>query len=112
MNKGIRKDASDVNSRNIMKNSRSKRIQWDLVGIDKPAPEPAERTMRKRKHGGGRSGDGADERASFAKGDRVKILTKMFGELYAQDREVYSYGNVVSIKGSMIKVLYDEDNVE
>ncbi len=48
LNIGIRKDASNVNSENIMKNSRSKRIQWDLVDIDKPAPEPAERTMRKR----------------------------------------------------------------
>ena len=36
----------------------------------------------------------------------------MFGALYAQDRDEYSYGDVVSVKGSMVKVLYDEDNVE
>ncbi len=40
------------------------------------------------------------------------IRTKMFGALYAQGREEYSYGNVVSVKGNMVKVLYDEDNVE
>ena len=49
---------------------------------------------------------------SFGKGDRVKIRTKMFGALYAQGREEYSYGKVVSVKGNMVKVLYDEDNVE
>jgi hypothetical protein len=45
-------------------------------------------------------------------GDRVKILTKMFGTKYAQGREIYSYGKVVSAKGNMINVLYDEDSVE
>ncbi len=82
------------------------------MGIDKPVPEPAERTMRKRKHGGDKSSDGLQDRVSFAKGDRVKIRTKMFGALYAQGREEYSYGDVVSVKGSMVKVLYDEDDVE
>jgi hypothetical protein len=62
LNIGVRKDASNVNSGNITNNSRSKRIQWNLVGIDKPAPEPAERTMRKRKHGGEKSGDGGEDR--------------------------------------------------
>ena len=45
-------------------------------------------------------------------GDRVKILTKMFGQKYALGREKYSYGKVISTKGNMINVLYDEDNVE
>jgi hypothetical protein len=36
----------------------------------------------------------------------------MFGALYAQGREEYSYGKVIGIKGKMIKVLYDEDKVE
>ncbi len=112
LNKGVRKEASNVNSGNIIKNSRSKKIKWDLVGIDKPAPEPAERTMRKRKHGGGKSSDGIDDSVSFAIGDRVKIRTKMLGALYAQGREEYSYGKVVNVKGNMVKVLYDEDNVE
>ncbi len=68
--------------------------------------------MRKRKHGGGKSNDEVNDHVRFAKGDRVKIRTKMFGALYAQDHEEYSYGNVVSVKGNMVKVLYDEDNVE
>jgi hypothetical protein len=112
LKKGIKKEASEVNSGNIQRNSRSKKIPWDLVGIDKPAPEPAERKMRKRKHGDGKSDNEVNDRLSFAKGDRVKILTKMFGALYAQGREEYSYGNVVSVKGNMVKVLYDEDKVE
>ena len=48
----------------------------------------------------------------FAIGDRVKTRTNMFGALYAQGREKYSYGKVVDVKGKMIKVLYDEDKVE
>jgi hypothetical protein len=112
LSKGVKKDSSNVNGVNVIRNSRSKKIQWDLVGIDKPAPEPAERTMRKRKHGGDKSSDDPRDRVRFAKGDRVKIRTKMFGALYAQGREEYSYGDVISVKGSMIKVLYDEDNVE
>jgi hypothetical protein len=112
LKKGIKKEASEVTSGNILRNSRSKKISWDLVGIDKPLPEPAERKMRKRKYGGGKSDNEVDDRVSFTKGDRVKIRTKMFGALYAQDREEYSYGNVVSVKGDMMKVLYDEDEVE
>ena len=112
LSKGVKKDASNVNGGNITRNSRSKKIQWDLVGIDKPAPEPAERTMRKRKHGGDKSSNDPQDRVSFEKGDRVKIRTKMFGALYAQGREEYSYGNLVSVKGNMVKVLYDEDNEE
>jgi hypothetical protein len=112
LKKGIRKEASEVNSGNIQRNSGSKKISWDLVGINKPVPEPAERKMRKRKYGGGKSDNEVDDRISFAKGGRVKILTKMFGALYAQGREEYSYGNVVSVKGNMVKVLYDEDKVE
>ena len=69
-------------------------------------------TMRKRKHSSDKSSDGLLDRMSFAKGDRVKIRTKMFGALYAQGREEYSYGDEVSTKGSMVKVLYDVDNVE
>jgi hypothetical protein len=68
--------------------------------------------MRKRKHGSGKLNDEVNDRVSFAKGDRVKIRTKMFGALYAQGREEYSYGNVASVKGNMVKVLYDENNVE
>ncbi len=45
-------------------------------------------------------------------GNRVKILTKMFGDKYALGRDEYSYGKVVSVKGNMVKVLYDEDDVE
>ncbi len=89
-----------MNCGNILRNSRSKKISWDLVGIDKPLPEPAERKMRKRKYGDGKSDNEVNDRVSFVKGDRVKIRTKMFGALYVQDREEYSYGNVVSVKGT------------
>ena len=68
--------------------------------------------MRKRKHGIGNSIEDADESRNLAIGDRVKIRTTMFGALYAQGREEYSYGKVVGVKGKMVKVLYDEDNVE
>ena len=42
----------------------------------------------------------------------MKIRTNMFGALHAHGREEYSYGKVVGVKGKMVKVLYDEDNVE
>jgi hypothetical protein len=87
-------------------------ISWNLVGFDKPPPEPAERIMRKRKSGYGDQGSFINDDSGLETGDRVKILTKMFGTKYAQGREKYSYGKVVSAKGNMINVLYDEDNVE
>jgi hypothetical protein len=86
--KGVRKEASEVTSGNILRNSRSKKISWDLVGIDRPLPEPAERKMRKRKYSGGKSDNEVNDRVSFMKGDRVKIRTKMFGALYAQCRNI------------------------
>jgi hypothetical protein len=81
LKKGIRKEASEVNSGNILQNSRSRKISWNLVGIDKPLSEPAERKMRKRKYGGRKSNDEVEEHVIFTKGDRVKIRTKMFGAL-------------------------------
>jgi hypothetical protein len=36
----------------------------------------------------------------------------MFGRQYAQGREEYSYGKVVNVKGKMVNVLYEDDNVE
>jgi len=68
--------------------------------------------MRKRKIGYGDQGSDVNNGKDLEAGDRVKILTKMFGTKYAQGREKYSYGKVVSAKGNMINVLYDEDNVE
>ena len=112
LKKGVSKESSDVNNQNTIKGSRTKKIRWGLVDIDKQEPEPAERRMRKRKHGIGNSIEDADESRNLAIGDRVKIRTTMFGALYAQGREEYSYGKVVGVKGKMVKVLYDEDNVE
>ncbi len=91
---------------------RQESIAWNLAGVDKPPPEPAERKMRKRKIGYGDQGSVVNEDNDLETGDRVKIRTKMFGTKYAQGREKYSYGKVVSAKGNMINVLYDEDNVE
>jgi hypothetical protein len=112
LKRGVSKESSDVINGNIIKGSRSKKIRWGLVDVDKPEPEPAERKMRKRKHGTGKSIRDGDESINLVIGDRVKIRTNMFGALYAQGRAEYSYGKVVGIKGKMVKVLYDEDNVE
>jgi hypothetical protein len=102
--------SSEVDGGNVQTYPRRKAISWNLVGIDKPTPESAERVMRKRRHGD--QGCVVDNEKSLETGDRVKILTKMFGPKYALGREKYSYGKVVSAKGNMINVLYDEDNVE
>jgi hypothetical protein len=104
--------ASDIGEGHVETHPRRQPISWNLVGVDKPPPEPAERKMRKRKIGYGDQGSDVNNGKDLEAGDRVKILTKMFGTKYAQGREKYSYGKVVSAKGNMINVLYDEDNVE
>ncbi len=91
---------------------RRQPISWNLIGIDKPPSEPAERTMRKRKSGYGGQSSVVNDNNGLETGDRVKILTKMFGTKYAQGREKHSYEKVVSAKGNLINVLYDENNVE
>jgi hypothetical protein len=101
--------ASEIDERNVETPPRKTTLSWDFVGIDKPPPEPWERTMRKRKGGYGKSEKSDEE---LETGDKVKILTKMFGPQDAQGREEYSYGKIVSKRGNMVKVLYEEYNVE
>ncbi len=93
-------------------NGRRKAITWDIAGVDKPTPEPVEQKMRKRKVVETRLGYVSSDQKDLEVGDRVKILTKMFGRQYAQGREEYSYGKVVNVKGKMVNVLYEDDNVE
>ncbi len=88
--------ASEVDGGNVQTHPRRKAITWNLVGIDKPTPESAERIMRKRRYGD--QGSIVDNEKGLETGDRVKILTKMFGPKYALGREKYSYGKVVSAK--------------
>jgi hypothetical protein len=84
---------------------RRRTVSWDVVGIDKPSPESAERKMRKRKVTEERLGRASSDQKNLEAGDRVKILTKMFGKQYAQGREEYSYGKVVDVKGKMVNIL-------
>ena len=47
---------------------------------------------------------------SLKDGDRVKILTSRFGARYAEGRERFTYGNIVSCKdGKVAQVLWDGD---
>jgi hypothetical protein len=89
-----------------------KRVTWDLVDEKTPTPEPVERNMRKGKVVEDRSEHVTSARKNLEAGNRVKILTRMFGRQYAQGREKYSYGRVVGIDGNMVNVLYEDDGVE
>jgi hypothetical protein len=102
----LKRDKSDAG------NGRRNAITWDIAGVDKPLPEPAERKMRKRTVAEARLGHVFSDQKDLEVGHRVKILTKMFGRQYAQGREEYSYGRVVNVKEKMVDVLYEEDNVE
>jgi hypothetical protein len=56
-------------------NGRRKAITWDIAGVDKPTPEPAERKMRKRKVADARLGHVSSDQKDLEVGDRVKIYT-------------------------------------
>jgi hypothetical protein len=99
LKRGKRAQASGLGARENTGDVRGRTVSWDVVGIDKPSPESAERKMRKRKVAEGRLGRASSDHKKLKAGDRVKILTKMFGKQYAQGREEYSYGQVVDVKG-------------